>query len=211
MSRFDYFNDDESFDEGMPPKPCVSRTHDRLGMGSLYVVLLGLVFLAVVQIVNDVSRSAKPAEPPVIQADLAAPVTAQAARARKVPGLPAQCRFVVKAVIDGDTVRGDIYLPWGICLADRDVRLLGYDAPETSRRRRSVDVTDAEIEAGERAKATLEQLVAEAKGAILAYDPAQEVDPFGRLLGGLYLERDGKDGPIDVAGYMKGRKLVRGD
>ena len=63
-------------------------------------------------------------------------------------------------VIDGDTVEADIHLPLDIVVQKQSIRLAGYDAWESSKRRRSVNVTDEEVIKGKEATEALEALLA---------------------------------------------------
>ena len=55
-------------------------------------------------------------------------------------------------VIDGDTLQIEtIVLPWDVALLNQRVRIADFDAWESSRRRRSVNVTDEEVVKGKRA------------------------------------------------------------
>lgn len=113
-------------------------------------------------------------------------------------------------VIDGDTVHADVVdLGWGAALTDQSIRLLGYDAPEISKRRRAVKVTDEEIQRGKAAKARLEELIGEAQVVYLYEDEHQpKRDPYGRMLGVMLLLRnDGK--MIDVCNWMSTEGHVR--
>lgn len=112
----------------------------------------------------------------------------------------AEC-FGIRAK-DGDTIHVErIDLGWGVSLYDQDVRLLGFDAPEVSRRRRSVKVTDEEIERGRIAEAALGTLLM--TGTVHLYpDAAQPTrDNYGRLLGRLFVHPEGHE-PVDVAEWM---------
>ena len=103
------------------------------------------------------------------------------------------------AVIDGDTINADIYLGRDVLLRDQRIRLEGVDAWETSRRRRSVTVTDDEIEKGQAAAKALSALVRESQVQCLT-DGGRDV--YGRCLGRLRLiQRDGS--VIEAEGWMR--------
>jgi hypothetical protein len=100
--------------------------------------------------------------------------------------------FRITNVVDGDTVDGDITLGWGVTLTNQRVRCSDFDAWEKSKRRSSVDVTDAEVVRGKAATAFLTAFV-RGKSFMLSPDTAgQDRDNYGRILGRVLL-RDGGD------------------
>ena len=112
----------------------------------------------------------------------------------------------VQRVVDGDTLVVDILLPWDITLRGQSVRLVGFDAPEISRRRSSVIVTDEEIERGLEARDYLRGLLSRSERILLV--PARRTrDNYGRILGRLQIEREGVI--LDVAAIMILRGHVR--
>ena len=118
-------------------------------------------------------------------------------------------RAEVLSVSDGDTVTLNIHLPWNLTIRGEAIRALGYDAWETSRRRQSRMVTDAELEKGKAAKAALVTLLATGELFIVP-EGEGERDPYGRILARLHVrQRDGKW--VDVADFMKRRGHDRGD
>lgn len=113
----------------------------------------------------------------------------------------------VLRILDGDTFTADLLFPWGVTLRDQSIRCLGYDAWETSRRRQSVEVTDAEIERGKQAKAAFEELLSQAETVFIAPGNAAVRDHYGRVLGRPWVWKDGE--LIDVAEWMKANGHVR--
>lgn len=97
--------------------------------------------------------------------------------------------FTVERVLDGDTVQGTITLGWDVQLSNQMVRCLSYDAWETSKRRRSVTVTDEEIVKGKAATAYLETLTA---NGVWVEAGERSRDNYGRVLGELYVAREGR-------------------
>jgi len=67
----------------------------------------------------------------------------------------------------------------------RNVRLQGCDAWETSKRRRSVNVTDAEVVLGHRAKKFVEEKIGEANQTTLI---VVDIDMYGRVLGNIMID-----------------------
>lgn len=108
---------------------------------------------------------------------------------------------------DGDTITHcDLLLPFGVTLRNRSIRAFGYDAWEIDRTRQTVEVTDAEIERGKRAKAGLLFLIGD--GTLWAEDSGER-DPYGRVSAWLWVKT--KSGQwIDVAQWMTNNNHVRG-
>lgn len=92
-------------------------------------------------------------------------------------------------VIDGDTFRADIQLGFGVTLPAQDVRVMGFDAWETSYRRKTVNIVPSELVRGQQAKKALEKLLSGAK-IVTAIEPTDK-DPYGRRL--LWVYADGKE------------------
>lgn len=113
-------------------------------------------------------------------------------------------RVTVCRVIDGDTIRADIHLGEGVTLDDRSIRALGYDAWETSRRRRSVRVTDEEIAKGKMATAALKELFARGEVWVRI---CKKRDKWGRRLAELTVRT--ADGELDISQEMKRGGHVR--
>ena len=94
-------------------------------------------------------------------------------------------------IIDGDTIKGNIEVGRSIVLIDQYIRLLGYDAWECSRRRRTVNITDEELVKGKLAQVALSKLIEESVGVYLTDDG---LDNYGRHLG--YLRVIQEDGSV---------------
>ena len=109
-------------------------------------------------------------------------------------------------VIDGDTLEADLNLGHGVLLRKQSLRLEGFDAWETSRRRRTVTITDAELVKGKLATEALEKLIRESPVACIT-DGGDNV--YNRSQG--YLRLVGRDGTIlDVAEWMLANGHDRG-
>ncbi len=107
-------------------------------------------------------------------------------------------KATILEVQDGDTVRATIELGWGVTLTD-NVRFLDLDAWETSRRRKTVNVTVEEIEKGKKAKAFLAELI---KGRQLYCLPTNKREVYGRILTKFYFyDRENK--LVDISAVMK--------
>ena len=104
----------------------------------------------------------------------------------------------VLSVHDGDTLRANVKLWTDLTLEDQDVRIADFDAPEISRTRRTVTVTDAEIVRGKAARDDLRTLLANADAVYLS--PTGKRDPYGRLSARVSVWDDGQ--LTDVAEWM---------
>jgi endonuclease YncB( thermonuclease family) len=101
-------------------------------------------------------------------------------------------------VIDGDTIHCSIVCPFGLTIRDKTIRAANYDAWESSRARRTVNVTELEVVNGKQATAALRELIG--SGILYARDTGR-ADAYGRLLATLFVRR-GEDF-IDVASWMR--------
>jgi len=119
-----------------------------------------------------------------------------------------QFRLANVVVIDGDTIKADVLMPWGVTLSGRTIRAADYDAWEKTRARRSVEVTDEEIRLGKLATVDLQALLASAEN-VTASPVAREHDTYGRLLAVLTVDPTGPEGPTSLAEWMKARGHVR--
>lgn len=108
-------------------------------------------------------------------------------------------------VLDGDSVRASLALPFGVTLPQRTIRAAGYDAWESSRHRRTVRVTDEEIARGRAATAALVGLVA--SGGLYAVDSGQR-DTYGRVNAFLWVRRAGGEW-VEVKAFMEQGGHVR--
>jgi hypothetical protein len=110
-------------------------------------------------------------------------------------------------ILDADTIRCDVLLPWGVTLRNRTIRL-DYDACETSRIRQGVHITDAEIERGKDATESLLYLLKHSEAGYLV-PMKRSQDNFGRLLGGLFLKIRTDPQLLDVRVWMEAHKYTR--
>lgn len=109
-------------------------------------------------------------------------------------------------VKDGDTIRADIVLPFGVALLGQDIRAADYDAPEISRHRQTVQITDEELKQGMIAKRFISDFILVNKVYISPYKKTRDV--YGRILGLLYYEDQGK--VKSLGNLMKERGFIRG-
>jgi endonuclease YncB( thermonuclease family) len=110
-------------------------------------------------------------------------------------------------VVDGDTLEADISLPMRVTLRQEMIRCANYDAWESSKRRRSVNVTDEEVVKGKAAAAALEALIK--SGQLMVQLENDDRDVYGRVLASLYLEREGE--LISIAEWMEANNHIRGE
>ena len=109
-------------------------------------------------------------------------------------------------VVDGDTLKVHIVFPWSVTLRDQTVRCLGYDAWESSKRRRSVKVTDEEVAKGKLATSAFGKLL-DSASAVYLVPGKRSRGPYGRILATVMLRVDGKR--VDVADWMMSHDHVR--
>ena len=138
------------------------------------------------------------------------PLPAEAPPARPEPAPPWHaCLVTALRIIDADTVQGDLHLGWHVVLNDVDLRA-DYDAWESTRRRRTFEISEDELVRGQAATVALEKLLADSDGLYVLppTEDAKNVDPYGRLAGTWYV-RDGKWW-IKLAKWAKDNGHLRG-
>ena len=112
----------------------------------------------------------------------------------------------VTRVVDGDTLKVNVLFPWDVTLRDQTVRCLGYDAWESSKRRRSVTVTDEEVAKGKLATSALSGLL-DLSSAVYLVPGTRSRGPYGRILATVMCRVDGRK--VDVADWMRSHGHVR--
>ena len=108
-------------------------------------------------------------------------------------------------VVDGDTLEADIDLPMRVTLRQEMIRCTDYDAWESSKRRRSVNVTDEEVVKGKAATEALKSLIA--SGQLMVQLEEDDRDVYGRVLARLFVARN--NNLLSVADWMKANKHIR--
>ena len=83
-------------------------------------------------------------------------------------------------VIDGDTIEGDIKFPLNVTLTDVIIRFEDFDAWESSKRRRTVVVTDEEVKLGISATKFITRLLDD--NLIFIELDGDDRDVYGRVL-----------------------------
>ncbi len=157
------------------------------------VVLVSIIVAFVVAITLDVTtRTTDPDKPEAIMFFSGGPTVAY-------------YNLTNVRVVDGDTIEADISLPMRVTLRQEMIRCANYDAWESSKRRRSVNVTDEEVVKGKAATEALKSLIA--SGQLMVQLENDDRDVYGRVLASLYLEREGE--LISVAEWMETNKHIR--
>jgi endonuclease YncB( thermonuclease family) len=127
------------------------------------------------------------------------------AHAPAAPVFPIPARVI--EVKDGDTIEADLILPWSVTLRAQSIRENSFDAWESSKRRQSGavggEISDAEVVKGKLAKEFLKTLLERNEVFVEPTRNAKgfgDRDVYGRVLGKLWVARDGKW--IDVGAEM---------
>lgn len=123
------------------------------------------------------------------------PIAVFAAKPATSPLYP----FHVHEVKDGDTLQGDIDLPWKVTLRDESVRMLGYDAWEI---RKGDGVDEAHIAKGHKAQRELSQLLAD-RAVYVSPENNGHYDNFGRPLAFVFVRQGNELVPVHA--WMKAR------
>lgn len=122
---------------------------------------------------------------------------------------PNHYRIDALRIHDGDTITlATVHLDFGVALTDQSIRLAGFDAPEVSRIRRTVEVTPEEIQRGIAARDALRGLLAAYPGSIYLRPVDGGRGVYGRLVGYLIVYPPGGP-PIQVAEWMRARGFDR--
>jgi hypothetical protein len=110
-------------------------------------------------------------------------------------------------IIDADTIDADIMLPLGVTLTATRIRLSDFDAWESSRRRRTVTITDEELVKGKHAAKLLGMLVKSSQRSVLLLAEGDR-DVYGRVLGRMVVyDADGQR--VFVADFMDEHGMLR--
>ena len=123
------------------------------------------------------------------------------------PEWPAVTYYRVRnvRVVDGDTLEADIDLPMRVTLRQEMIRCTDYDAWESSKRRRSVNVTDEEVVKGKAATEALKSLIA--SGQLMVQLEEDDRDVYGRILARLFVARN--NNLLSVADWMESNNHIR--
>lgn len=109
-------------------------------------------------------------------------------------------------IVDADTVIADIVVGFGVRLVDARIRASDYDAWEVSKTRPGV--SDDELKRGAEAKRQLVEIVRDSKMFLLSDPLTPRHDVYGRVLGVLWVEKDGKTAALreyaEALGWIRG-------
>jgi hypothetical protein len=142
---------------------------------------------------------------------VAQPAAAGAKPAAGVIATLGYCRITRFELHDGDTFRrADLQLPYAFVWSDREIRVDGFDAWETSRGRRTVgEITEAELAKGKLATQDAADCLAQADAVYLQ----AEVRPrwtYERLLGTVWFDPPGPDSTlVNFGDWMRARNHAR--
>lgn len=107
----------------------------------------------------------------------------------------------VTTVTDGDTLRADVHLPFDVTLREQRIRVRDFDAWEVSKTR-NIEISDAEIAKGLKARDDLAKLLRESDGVYIEGEPRARYT-YERLLAHLYVDRGGE--LVNVAEWMRNK------
>jgi endonuclease YncB( thermonuclease family) len=108
-------------------------------------------------------------------------------------------------VVDGDTLEADIDLPMRVTLRQEMIRCVDYDAWESSKHRRSVNITDEEVVKGKAATEALKSLIT--SGHLMVRLEEDDRDVYGRILASLFVARN--NNLLSVADWMEANNHTR--
>lgn len=131
------------------------------------------------------------------------------APAKKAKAPPVYLRLSGVFVNDGDTLTADVLLPYGITWSRRKIRVLGFDAYESSPARRTVELVPDEIALGRRATAAAIKCLAEADAVFIEATPDLETT-YDRMLGRIWFDPPGEDETlVEFGAWMRQRGFAR--
>lgn len=112
-------------------------------------------------------------------------------------------------VLDADTVKADIVLPFGgIVMVRRTIRAHGFDAWETSKRRRVLNLTEEqwqlEIRRGQAARKELIELLNGGRLFVSPIPQAEDIDPYDRVDARWLIVKDGVPYRVSDIAQQKG-------
>lgn len=119
------------------------------------------------------------------------------------------CLVDVSDVLDADTVKGSIHLPFGgLLMTNRSIRAHGYDAWETSRRRRVLNLTEEqwqlEIQRGQKARKELVELLNGGRLYVSPIPQVEDIDPYDRVDARWLIVKDGVPCKVEDVAQQKG-------
>ena len=129
--------------------------------------------------------------------------------AGKAKALPTYLRLSGLRMGDADTITANIHLPYAIVWSNRRIRVLGFDAYESSNARRTVEFVPDELERGKRATDDGWKCL---YGADAVYiEATEDVDEtWGRILGTVWFDPPGESSElVNYGDWMRGRGHAR--
>lgn len=143
----------------------------------------------------------------ILTAYLAAGEPVVAVKVPVVIGYEAGCVVDVTEVLDADTIRGNVMLPFGVCLVQQTIRANDMDCWESSKRRQSEAagvITDEEVVKGKRATKELCDILSEPDTYLCIKPGLKERDTYGRILASWNLVRGNRATPVrEIAASKK--------
>jgi len=151
--------------------------------------------------------------PEPVNAGSAAPVArdtgAKPTAAKKAKAPPIYLRLSNVFVHDGDTLSADVSMPYGLCWTGRKIRVLNFDAFESSQARRTVEFVPDELMLGKRATAAAIKCLAEADAVFIEATPDLETT-WDRMLGAIWFDPPGEDSTlVEFGDWMRQRGFAR--
>lgn len=131
------------------------------------------------------------------------------APAKKAKAPPVYLRLGNVFVNDGDTITADVLLPYGISWTRRKIRVLDFDAWESSLARRTIELVPEEITKGRRATEAAIKCLAEADAVYIEATPDLETT-YDRMLGRVWFDPPGEDSAlVEFGEWMRKRSHAR--
>ena len=146
-----------------------------------------LTFASTIGIIALVSLAQSSGEPVV------------AVKAVPVSGMECWCACSEIEILDGDTIRSNVHLPFGVCLLSQTIRANDFDAYESSKRRHSEasgEIKDEEVIKGKRCTKELCDILSEPDTYLYIKPGLQERDTYGRLLASWSILKGNKRTPV---------------
>jgi endonuclease YncB( thermonuclease family) len=130
--------------------------------------------------------------------------------AGKAKALPAYLRLSAIIVQDGDSLQAEIELPYGERWPKRKIRVLGFDAFESSNvRAGTVQYVPDELAKGRKATEDAARVLSEADAVYIETTPDLQTT-FNRILGAIWFDPQGDEAElVNYGDWMRGRGWAR--
>jgi hypothetical protein len=127
----------------------------------------------------------------------------------KAKALPTYLRLSGLRMGDADTFNADIHLPYAIVWSNRRIRVLGFDAYESSNARRTVEFVPDELERGKRATDDGWKCLYGAD-AVYIEATADVETTYDRILGAIWFDPPGESSElVNYGDWMRSRNHAR--